>query len=673
MYFGADYYPEHWPKERWAVDAKLMKEAGFNLIRVAEFAWAKLEPAEGHWDFGWLDEALDVFYKEGIQVVMGTPTATPPKWLMDKHPEIYQVDENGVVQGFGSRRHYCYNSEIYREYSEKIVEKMARHYAGHPAVAAWQIDNEFTAGDGLYCYCEECRQKFIVWLKKKYGSLDALNEAWGTVFWSQTYTDWDQIIVPRRSAAHRKTGDREYNAHNPGLNLDYSRLQSDAIVDYSNAQARILRRWNKMPITHNMVHEELDYYKFAEQIDICTFDNYPAVSMHLENRDPVVQTYNPALQADIVRGAKNKNIWIMEEQSGPCGWNVLGSTPRPGQIREWSYQMMAHGAESIIYFRWRACLFGTEEYWYGILDHDGVPRRRYEEIKAIGREMPKLAAYNENSRVDADILMIRSFEQQWSHAFQQHSWNFDYRTYLFELYRGLEKGHYNLDVSNEAAEFSNYKLVVAPAFNLMDEALKDKFEKYVAEGGNLVITFRSGTKNMDNSMTERTLPGYFKELAGAEVEEFDSRFRSSVGVKGDFGCGKASIWADILRPETAETVAVYTGDYFEGRPAITMNRYGKGKCYYVGCDLDRDGTDALMEYIARQCGIAKAMAGLPNTVEVVRKKTSEGKTFYFLINPQSEAQNLQLPFVARDLLTHKTLGSSFEISAYGAMAIEAEN
>ena len=287
--------------------------------------------------------------------------------------------------------------------------------------------------------------------------------------------------------------------------------------------------------------------------------------------------------------------------------------------------------------------------------------------------MPVLAAYNENSKVDAEILMIRSFEQQWSHAFQQHSWDFDYRTYLFELYRGLEKSHYNMDVSNEAADFSKYKLVVAPAFNLMDDALKAKFEHYVAEGGNLIVTFRSGTKNMDNSMTDHTLPGYFKDLAGVEVEEFDSRFRSPVGVKGEFGSGQASIWADILRPETAQTIAVYEGDYFDGRPAVTVNQYGEGKCFYVGCDLDRGATDALMDYIARQCGVTKALEGLPGTVEAVRKKTSQGKTFYFLINPQKEEQELQLPFAVRDVLNGKTLGSSFEIPAYGAMVVEEDS
>ena len=671
MYFGADYYPEHWPRERWETDAKLMQEAGFNLIRVAEFSWAQLEPSAGRWDFGWLDDALAVFYKYGIQVVMGTPTATPPKWLMDKHPEIYKRDFQGLVLGFGSRRHYCYNSEIYREYSEKIVEKMARHYANHPAVAAWQIDNEFTAGDGLYCYCESCRQKFIVWLKKKYGSLDALNKAWGTVFWSQTYTDWDQIIVPRKSAVHRTLGAIECNAHNPGLNLDYARFQSDAIVDYCAIQSRIIRRWSKAPITHNVVNEKYDYYKMGDELDILTYDNYPYLSMR-GAPDKNTQIYNPALQIDQLRGVKQKNVWVMEEESGPCGWNALSDTPRPDQIREWTYQTMAHGAESIVYFRWRACLFGTEQYWYGILDHDGIPRRRYEEVKQIGGEMPKVAAYNEGSTVDSEILMVRSFEQQWSHEFQPHSWEFDYRKYFFSLYCGFSKKHYNLDISSEKIDFSRYKLIVAPAFNLMDETLKAKFEKYVAEGGNLVVTFRSGTKEMDNSMTERTLPGYFKDLAGVEVEEFDARYRNPAKVKGVCGDGEVSLWLDILKPETAKVLATYEGDFYDGRAAITVNQFGKGRCYYVGCDLDEAATGELLDYIAKECGVAKAIDNLPVEVEAVRKKTADGKTFYFLLNAVEEKQEIKLPFAAKDLLTGEKVGPKLTLNPYAAMVVEPE-
>ncbi|MEG1584902.1 MAG: beta-galactosidase, partial [Anaerovorax sp.] len=312
MYFGTDYYPEHWTKQRWGIDAKLMKEAGINLVRLGEFAWAKLEPIEGQWDFTWLDEAVDIFYKEGIKVVIGTPTATPPKWLVDKYPKICKEDENGLIQGFGSRRHYCYNSDVYSRYTEKIVNKMAQRYGGNPKIAAWQIDNEFTCGDGLYCYCEECREKFIAWLKNKYKSLDALNIAWGTVFWSQTYTDWKQIIVPKKAQASFKGN----NGHNPGMNLDYSRFQSDAIVSYCAVQKETIKKWSNLPVTHNMVENLYDYYKLGKEIDFVSYDNYPSTQwQHLRKG----RNYDPAFAIDLERGVKNQNIWIMEEQSGPCG------------------------------------------------------------------------------------------------------------------------------------------------------------------------------------------------------------------------------------------------------------------------------------------------------------------------------------------------------------------
>ncbi|MDC7124141.1 MAG: beta-galactosidase, partial [Spirochaetales bacterium] len=476
MYFGADYYPEHWDEDRWAIDARLMKDAGFNLIRVAEFAWAKIESEEGKYDFSWLDAALDVFDKEGIKVVMGTPTATPPKWLMDKHSDIYKQDYDGNTLGFGSRRHYCYNSEIYRDLSCKITEKVVQHYSNNSAVVAWQIDNEFTCGDGLYCYCEDCRRAFINWCKNKYGSLDSLNKAWGTVFWSQTYTDWEQLIVPKKTQAAMFGN----NGHNPGLNLDYSRFQSDAIISYCSLMSETIRKYSDKPITHNIVSELYDYYKMADNVDICTYDNYPASPW---GEFLGSSAYDPAFSIDIERGIKNKNIWVIEQQSGPCGWDVLGRTPKPGQLKTWTYQALAHGAEAIVYFRWRACLFGTEEYWYGILDHDGIPRRRYNEIKEIGELRDKLDKLFVGSKVQSDILMIRSFEQQWSHSFQSHSWNFKYRDYLHSLYNGFFSKNYNIDITNEDADFGKYNIVVAPAFNLMNSELQAKFENYVKNGG----------------------------------------------------------------------------------------------------------------------------------------------------------------------------------------------
>lgn len=664
MYYGADYYPEHWPEERWPVDAKLMKEAGINLIRVAEFAWAKIEPSEGVYDFAWLDKALDVFYKEGIQVVMCTPTPTPPKWLMDKYPSIYKRDENNLVLGFGSRRHYCYNSEIYREYSAKITEKIAKHYANHPAVAAWQVDNEYTCGDGLYCYCDECRDNFTHWLKHRYGSLDAVNEAWGTVFWSQTYTDWQQIIVPARTQASMELS----SGHNPGLWLDYSRFQSDSIVGYNHIQCRIIRKYSAAPVTHNVVSELYDYYDIGEDLDIATYDNYPASPWGAWLGEAV---YDPAFSMDIERGIKNKNFWVMEEQSGPCGWNALGSTPRPGQIRDWVYQALAHGAEAIVYFRWRACLFGTEQYWYGILDHDGVPRRRYEEIKQLGQDFGNIAKYNVGSSVASDIMMVRSFEQQWAHGQQQHNWGFNYRNYLRSLYAGFYQNNYNINITSERYDFSGYKLVLAPAFNLMDSTLQARFEAYVKNGGNLVVTFRSGTRDKDNKMSTKTLPGYFAEVAGIELEEFDSINNYKTAVKGVFGEGEASMWADIINPgSTAKVIATYSSEYYAGKAAITVNSYGKGKCYYIGCDLNEEGTAALLDYIARDCGLAPAMENMPAGIEVVKKQTADGQSFYFMMNFSKKTQQITLPFEVQNIATGQPLGKTVALAEYGCLVFK---
>jgi beta-galactosidase len=663
MFFGADYYPEHWPESRWVQDAGLMKEAGMNIVRVGEFAWAKFEPSEGNYDFSWMDKALEVLYAHGIRVVMGTPTATPPKWLMDKHPDIYRVDEKGIVQGFGSRRHYCYNNPVYHQYTQKIVTAMVEHYRNNPAVAAWQIDNEFTCGDGMYCYCENCRQSFIRWLKNRYGSLDALNKAWGTVFWSQTYTDWDQIIVPKYATAAMFGN----NGHNPALNLDYSRFSSDSIIDYCALQSKIIHEKTKVPVTHNVVSELYNYYDIAPLIDVASYDNYPQSPWgEFLGSEP----YDPAFSMDIERGIKQQNFWVIEEQSGPCGWDSLGDTPKPGQIKLWTYQALAHGAESILYFRWRAPLFGTEQYWYGILDHDGIPRRRYREISQIGQEFPALSVLNDKSSVCTDILLIRSFEQQWSHTYQKHNFKFNYRNYLRSLYAGLYADHYSCDVTSASADFGRYKVVFAPAYNLMTDVEKLKFEEYVKNGGTLVVTFRSGTKNTDNSMTEKTLPGYFADVAGIELEEFDSINGSrTVSVEGRFGKGHAAIWADIIKPVTAEPVAWYTDEFYKGKTAVTVNRYGNGSCYYIGCDLDEKATSALLQMICKSAAVKPAFEDVPDGVEVVRKMTKDGREFLFVLNYNPDRTTLPLRRTYRNVLAEERISGFLELPGYGTAVI----
>ena len=362
MYFGVDYYPEHWPEERWEKDAGMMKEANINVVRLAEFAWAKIEPDEGVYDFSWLDRAIAVLALAGIKTVLGIPTAAAPKWLMDKHPDMYPVDMHGLVKGFGTRRHYCANHSMYREYTRKITAKMVEHYKDNPNIVAWQTDNEF--GDN--CYCDNCRDTFRTWLKKKHGTVEILNNEWGTVFWSQTYRSFDEVPVPGYSSsdgfsqtASGSALSTPYN-HNPGLLLDYRRFCSDSYVAYQDIQIGEIRKRSRLPITHNYMghYNELDYFKLGENLDFISWDNYPN---NMWGRSDYKTT---AMAHDLMRGIKNSNFWVMEQQSGPCGWHSMGDTPEPGQIRLWTYQAIAHGADAIVYFRWRACTFGIEQYWY---------------------------------------------------------------------------------------------------------------------------------------------------------------------------------------------------------------------------------------------------------------------------------------------------------------------
>ncbi len=664
MYFGADYYPEHWPRERWEVDASMMKEANLNIVRLAEFSWSLMEPQEGVYNFAWLDDAIRVLSAQGLKVVMCTPTATPPKWLMDKHPDIYQVDRFGRQRGFGSRRHYCFNSSVYREYTEKIVTALAEHFKDNESIVAWQIDNEFGCHDNI-CYCDNCLEGFKKWCRDKYGSIENLNAEWGTIFWSQTYRNWDELIIPAYTECDTISGMTSRNTHNPSLMLDFRRFSSDSAVDYQKLQIDIIKRYTDKPITHNLMghFSDIDYYNLGKDLDFISWDNYI--------RTPWGEAgYKETSMAhDLMRGIKNKNFWVMEQQSGPCGWNNLGSTPAPGQLRLWSYQAVAHGADAIVYFRWRACTFGTEQYWYGILDHDGKPRRRYREIQQTGSEFEKLTDLFVGAETVTEAALIKSYDNSWCHGIQYHVTGFDYNKILTQYYSGLADNGISLDVTSADTDLSKYKLVVMPAFNLMSDDLKERLEKYVTDGGNLLVTFRSGTKDWNNKMSTDTLPGYFKNLAGVEVEEFDALYGDRTAeVDGITGKGTASLWCDVIKPETAKVLATYSSDFYKGAAAITANEFGKGKVFYVGCDLDTCSMKALMKFIAQEAGLLPVLADLPEGVEAVRR-ISKGIEYLMVMNHNETEAQIKLDGEFTDMITGEKVRNDVKIQPYGVFAL----
>ena len=646
MYFGVDYYPEHWPREEWESQADLMKEGNFNIVRMGEFAWKLFEKQEGKFDFSLLDDAIEILAKRGIKTILGTPTAAPPKWLNDNY-DILQRDKYGRKKEWGARRECCANSTDYIEKSRIIVEEMAKHYKDNPSVVAWQIDNEFGCHGSTRCYCEQCRREFAGWLKEKYGTIENLNEKWGSVFWSLDYDSFDEVILPAYNSCEGTYGDLW--SHNPGLDLEYRRFASDSWVKYQKMQIDIIKKYTDAPVTHNLMghFSDIDYYNLSKDLDFVSWDNYPDNQWGGSDYEYV------AMAHEIMRGVKDKNFVVMEEQAGPAGWDILGRTPKPGQLRLWTYQAIAHGAEGMVYFRFRTALFGMEQYWYGVLDHDGVPRRRFFELQRTGKELQSLEQYIVDARNDYDALLVKSYDNTWGHNIKQHNHKFNYENHLYSYYKANRR--LNVDMAVSRGDYDKYKAVYMPAYNIVEDEEVNKLEKYVENGGVLVLTFRSGTRDTYNRVRSLAVPGVFVKLAGIEVEEFDSLRNTEVAVTGSFE-GKAKLWCDVIKPVTAKTLCTYDSEYYKGKAAVTVNSHGKGKVFYVGCDLDDAAMEKLAEIISKEAGIETVKA--PSGVEVIKRGDCT-----ILLNHNAEAVDV------KGLVEGKALigGSDFagQLEAFG--------
>lgn len=654
MIFGADYYPEHWDRTEWKKQARQMRECNFNTVRIAEFAWSRLEPQEGVFDFSWLDEIIDILASEGIRVILGTPTAAPPKWLVNKY-DILMRDKYGRARGYGSRRECCSNNTYYIERSRAVVEKMAERYGKNPNVSAWQIDNEFGCHGSTHCFCDHCKREFAKWLEKKYRTIDELNSRYGTVFWSQEYADFEDVILPAYTSCEGDCGDTR--SHNPALELDFYRFSSGSWIKYNKMQADIIRRYSDRPITHNFMghFSDIDYYKLGADLDIVSWDNYP------DNQWGDSEYEYVSMAHELMRGTKDKNFWVMEQQSGPCGWDIFGGTPRPGQLRLWTYQAVAHGAEGIVHFRFRSAPFGMEQYWLGIVDHDGVPRRRYFEIQKTAAELHALTPLLENAQQVSDVLIVKSYEEVWSHSIKRHVRDFDYRNVLYDYYKANNNLGTNPVCGSEEMIGSKYKVVYMPAYSMVTETVKERLEKYVSEGGELVLTYRSGIRDADNNITTLTLPGKLREMAGIIVQEFDS---SKVNVSIMDNLGQSSVWRDIIAAETAEVRAVYGGEYYKGAPAVTVNSYGKGHVWYIGCDLEEEALLKLVKTISDEAGAEYIKR--PRGTEIIKRRAADGREYLILLNYTDKKQLMGI--TGKSLIS----GGEFngELDAYGVEMTE---
>lgn len=625
MKIGVDYYPEHWGKELWAQDVDLMQETGVKLVRLAEFAWSRLEPKEGEYDFTWLDEVIDLFAKRNIDVILGTPTNCPPLWLYERYPDAIMCNEYGEKVTIGIRGHRCYNSPSMIHHTTDIVTRMARHYKDNKAVVGWQIDNELEA---YHCTCQTCTEKFRNWVKKKYKTLEVLNHTYGNVMWSGEYSEWSQVTPP--------LGDMQ-KWLNPTLVLDQYRYASESMVEYVNLQAEIIREYCKnVEVTTNVFLGNLtpDFYKTFEYLSYASYDNYPSAVIPTDKE----QIYSHSFHLDMIRGIKRQNFCIMEELSGPPGcWMPINRTPKPNMIKGYSLQAIARGADSVLHFRWRSATKGAEMFWHGILDHNNKLGRRYEEFKSLCQTVNKDLQILKGTVIKNRIAMLFSAEQDNALKIQQQSEGFHYYNQLKLFHNGVTRLGAGIDIINATESLEQYEVVIAPTIYIATDEVVDNLTKFVEDGGKLILTNRSGVKNENNECIMEYLPGPFVDIVGAVVEEYDAigMDRHSITYKNEktYMCEQ---WADIIREQSAEVLARYGEDYYQDMPAITKNTYKNGTVYYVGTILEREFYYDFMKDVVQNTNV-ETFEGIPDGVEISIREDNQCRylmAFNNTSNPQ---------------------------------------
>jgi beta-galactosidase len=591
MIFGVDYYPEQWAKKDWDEDLEIMKEMGLSSVRLAEFAWGLIEPKEGKFDFSLFDAVLAKVQKAGMTAILGTPTATFPPWLFKKYPEIAQVSKDGIVRIIGTRRQASFSSVAFRKASERVVTAMAKHYANHPAVIGWQIDNEPGHEGSDLDYSVSSLNNFRIWLKNKYKSLKSLNERWGNVFWGVIYSDWSEIPLPGAHVASN---------FNPAMIQDFYRFQSDELISYIKLQANIIHKYCKnIPITTNLYPSPFlpvtDMYEMFQSLDYASWDNYPVWG---NQKEPYPHPFVSAT-LQYVRGLKNQAFTVMEQFSGVQGHDTLGYLPPPGQIGLWLTQAVVNGADQIYFFRYRTARFGQEQLCYGILDHGKKKTHKFFELKETIQKIQSFANDVKDVAYEAPVALLHDIENSRNYKHQPLSdgLKFDpapfarlgYDIEIATWFAGtniLNVNTHSLPIHADV-DWSIYKVISLPLYTMFDDQIVNKLVKYVENGGTLIIGYRAGIKDTDHWMVEEPVPGRFLTLAGVEVKQFEAVGNDEVKLRMGFLPLKCTKFCEIVEPITAKVVARYSDSskFYKGKVAITCNEFGYGKVYYVGTSL----------------------------------------------------------------------------------------
>ncbi len=677
MFFGVDYYPEQCvypyggdadhPEGAWERDAELMSQAGFNVVRIGEFSWGICEPQEGKYDFGWLRRVMDILGRYDIKVVLGTPTAAPPVWLAHKHPEILPLDDRGLPKYEGTRRAVCLCSDVFWDYSKRIVTAMAKALCDHPQLIAWQIDNSIGGNDTELSYNQATRDEWHLWLEAKYKTVDRLNELLGLRFWGQTVTSFDQVPMPMRAPA----------MHNPALLLDWNRFSSDTMVQFVKMQANLLREHCEKPVTVTMraFLRKYDHFDMAEAVDFVS----------IESNVPLkTKTSELACDIDMLRSLKKDAVntpdgepgfWAMEQKVGQADWQEAKSAVRPGAIRLFTYQLISRGATGILYFRWRQPRIGPEKFHSAILRHQADSTRTLKEISQLGEEVKLLAPVLKDTQVAADVCILYTHDNEWSLQQPiQPSKFFDLREHIQLIYNALHDRNIQVDFARPTDGLGKYKIIFAPSMQLLADAEVDRLKLYVQNGGTLVSTFNTGLVNQNHISPNTGYPGNMTDLFGLEVVEFDPIMpgdENHLTFKGTFPTSHlhpAKTWCDIIEPDGCQILAVYAKDFYAGRPAMTMNSFGLGKAIYIGTMSHQPFYHDLIGWLRQLCGL-QPLLKVPENIEVSMRE-KDGTRIFFLLNHQNSPIRVQFYKPMHDFLTGNTFSGNYDLPPHGVLVLD---
>jgi beta-galactosidase len=656
IFYGGDYNPEQWPEEVWQEDVELMQQAGVNIVTLGVFSWSKLEPRPGQFDFGWFDRIMNLLDKHGVKVDLATATASPPPWLAKLHPESLPVTRSGVKLWPGSRQQYCPSSPAYRERVANLVRALASRYKDHPALTLWHINNEYGC-HVAECYCDISAQAFRVWLQNRYGTLEELNHAWGTAFWSQQYSEWDEINPPRSAPTFI----------NPTMQLDFKRFSSDELLECFKLEKKILREITPdIPVTTNFMNffKPMNYWEWAKHQDIISNDTYP------DPTDPASKI-EMAMGSDLMRSLGGGKPWLlMEQTTSQVNWRSQNALKRPGQMRLLSYQAVARGANGTLFFQWRASKAGAEKFHGALVQHVDLEHSRvWQEVSRLGGELKRYDPLL-NTEVKPQIGIVLDWNNWWALELDAHpSSDVKQLEQIKTYYTPLWNKNIPVDFVSPESDLSKYKVLLVPNLYLVTDEFAARINEFVENGGRLVMSFFSGIVDQNDHIRLGGYPASFREMLGLRVEEFDPYAAGQTNrlktAEGSFSC---DLWSDIINLEGAEALATFESDFYAGKAAVTCHQYGQGISYYLGTRPEAAYMEHLLSQICDEAGITTPFS-TPAGVELVRRENDE-RAYLFLLNHNGTPVEIEVGNGKRDLITGQVSNGTIKLGAYGAAVLE---